>query len=44
MTIDAKSSTKQWQTGFNSISERSYTMINSASTQRCRDGSTYRNH
>jgi hypothetical protein len=39
-----KSSIKQQQTEFNSISKRSYTMTKLALSQGCRDGSTYANH
>jgi hypothetical protein len=39
-----KSLIKYWQTKFNSISKRSYSMVKSVSSQGCRDGSTYTKH
>jgi hypothetical protein len=38
-----KSSIKRQQTESNNISERPFTMTKSASSQGCRDGSTYAN-
>jgi hypothetical protein len=43
MNIDAKISTKYWQTEFNNMSKRSYTMTKFVSVQGCKDGSTYIN-
>jgi hypothetical protein len=44
MNVDAKILAKHWQTEFNSISVRSYTMIKLASSQGCRDSSTFAHH
>jgi hypothetical protein len=41
MNIDAKILNKVMETESNNISERSFTMTKSASSQRCRGGSTY---
>jgi hypothetical protein len=43
MNIDAKI-IKQWQTEFNSISKKSYAMTTLASSQGCKNGSTYTSH
>jgi hypothetical protein len=42
-TLMQKPSTKYWQTEFNNISERSFTMTKLASFPGCRDGSIYVN-
>jgi hypothetical protein len=39
MNIVSKFSIKYWQTEFNNISKKSYTMIKSVSFQGCRNGS-----
>jgi hypothetical protein len=43
MNTNAKILNIKWHTESNSISERSYTMTKLASSQGCRDGSTYAN-
>ena len=43
MNIDIKYSIKYWQIESKNTSEKSSTMIKSASSQQCRDGSTYEN-
>jgi hypothetical protein len=44
MNIDVKILNKLMQTKSNNISERQLTMTKLASSQGCRDGSTYPNH
>jgi hypothetical protein len=43
MNTDAKILIKYWQTEFNNMSKRSYSMTKSVSFQGCKDGSTYIN-
>ena len=43
MNIDAKSSTKYWQTASSNMLKRSYTMTKWDSSQGCKDGTIFSN-
>ena len=43
MSIDAKPSTKYWQTASSNTRKRSYTMIKWDSSQGCKDGRIFAN-